>query len=104
MWNPYFHVAIACALGNVYAIPRGETSLMLLQVINGFVGVIVILYMLKLFLRPIMEASAPLLIPIAHSPEEPPHHEDEYTPISDEYPSWSGYGTESDRSQRTHAA
>lgn len=105
MWNPYFHVAIACALGNVYAIPRGETSLMLLQVVNGFVGVIVILYMLKLFLRPIMEASAPLLIPIAHSPEEPHHYEDEYTPTSDEYPSWSGYdGPESDRSERTHAA
>jgi hypothetical protein len=60
MWNPFFLAAIGSSLGNVYALARGETSLFLLQVINGFVGVIIVLYLLKLFFNPVMLASAPL--------------------------------------------
>lgn len=62
MWNPYFLAALGSSLGNVYALPRGETSLFLLQVINSFVGVIAVLYLLKLFLGPVMLASQPLVV------------------------------------------
>jgi hypothetical protein len=61
MWNPYFLAAIGSSLGNVYALARGETSLFLLQVINHFVGVILVLYLLKLVAKPIMAASQPLI-------------------------------------------
>jgi hypothetical protein len=37
-WNPYFISAIGSCLGQLVAIPRGETSLFFLLVIAGFIG------------------------------------------------------------------
>lgn len=60
-WNPYFVAAVGSNLGNVFGIPRGETSLFLLLVFCGFVGAAFVIYMAKLTCGPIMAAGAPLL-------------------------------------------
>lgn len=77
VWNPYFLAAVGCSLGNVYALARGETSLFLLQVINSFIGVAFVLYLLKFFLGPLIAVSPPLLVDDNRWAFEPPQ-EDAY--------------------------
>lgn len=82
-WNPYFLAAIGSSLGNVYALARGETSLFLLQVINSYVGVILVLYLLKLVAKPIMSASQPLVLDSNRWAFEDEPYEEEQAPEYD---------------------
>jgi len=60
-WNPYFVAAIGANLGNVFGLPRGETSLFLLNVVAGFVGTTGVLVAIRMVLGPFMATGRPLL-------------------------------------------
>ncbi|MGE3108624.1 MAG: hypothetical protein AB7G11_07730 [Phycisphaerales bacterium] len=60
-WNPYFVVAIGCNLGNVFGLARGETSLFLVLVVSSIVGVLAVMYVVKMIFGPVMLSGAPLL-------------------------------------------
>ncbi|MBC7835501.1 MAG: hypothetical protein H7Y88_10450 [Phycisphaerales bacterium] len=71
--NPYFMAAIGSGLGNVIALPRGETSLFMVFIISSFVCITIILYCTRFFLGPFMRATAPIsAFPpgIADNPED----------------------------------
>jgi hypothetical protein len=63
-WNPYFISAIGSCLGQLVAIPRGETSLFFLLVIAGFIGAAAVLYGTKLLSGAVMAAAPPVLTPL----------------------------------------
>ncbi len=65
-WNPYFLAAMGSSLGNIFALTRGETSLFLVLAFTSFVGVAVVMCLVKWTLGPIAGASAPLLVWAAH--------------------------------------
>jgi hypothetical protein len=60
-WNPYFLAVFGANLGNVVALPRGDTPLFMIQITGGIVSSCFILYLLKP-LAPVW-ASFPSLVP-----------------------------------------
>lgn len=91
VWNPYFMAAIGSSLGNVCALPRGETSLFLLQIMLSFFGVIAVLNPLRLVLGPILAASPLLLTDANRHAFEPPAEE---AHLADEYTAYDAYGSD----------
>ena len=82
-WNPYFLAVFGGNLGNVLALPRGDTPLFVIQIIGGIVSSGGILYLLK-SVSPVW-ASFPLLQPpgtsdaseaTPESPDAAPDHGD----------------------------
>lgn len=63
-WNPYFVSAIGSCLGQLVAVPRGETSLFFLLVMAGFIGTAAVLYFTKLLSGAVMAAAPPVLTPV----------------------------------------
>lgn len=45
--NPFFIAAIGCTLGNVFALPRGDTPLFLIQITGGVVSCMFMLWVLR---------------------------------------------------------
>jgi len=58
--NPYFLAAIGCSLGNILALPRGETSIFFLFAIVGFFATVMVLWLTRLVLGAFMQAGQPL--------------------------------------------
>lgn len=81
-WNPYFLAIIGSNLGNVFALARGETSLFLVLVVSGIIGVYGVIYAVRMVFRPIMASGAPLLTAgnrwILEAPAESDEPSDEY--------------------------
>jgi putative Mn2+ efflux pump MntP len=48
-WNPYFLSVAGSCLGNVVALPRGDTALFTLQIMAGIAASALVLYCLKVF-------------------------------------------------------
>jgi hypothetical protein len=88
VWNPFFMAAIGSSLGNVCALPRGETSLFLLQIMLSFVGVLFVIYPLRLVLGPFFAASTPLLT----DSNRPLFEQAPDTAQADEYADYGSYG------------
>lgn len=60
-WNPYFLAVFGGNLGNVIALPRGDTPLFMIQIVGGVVASGLFLYLLKT-ISPVW-ASFPMLLP-----------------------------------------
>ena len=58
--NPYFIAAIGASMGNVLALARGETSLFLVLIIYGMLGIWLVVFALQRTLRPLMLAGTPV--------------------------------------------
>lgn len=101
VWNPFFMAAIGSSLGNVCALPRGETSLFFLQIMLSFFGVFIVLYPLKFLLGPLLATSSPLLTDSNRPYFEPPA--DDAEDRADSYPSGS-YGAGGEHQNEQHGA
>lgn len=55
-WNPYFIAATGASLGNVFALPRGETSIFMALIVAAFIGTWLLLTFSKLVFGPILGA------------------------------------------------
>ncbi len=91
-WNPFFLALTGCYLGNVMAMPRGDTPLFLLQLTAGMVSSTIVLYGLRLVFKSVMLAGKPLTINAAlqHEYEYEYQYDDDnewYGPCEDEQPS-----------------
>jgi hypothetical protein len=71
VWNPYFLAVFGSGLGNVIALPRGDTPLFMIQIVAGITASGAILYLLKT-LSPVWSSFPVLLPPGTESLEEPP--------------------------------
>jgi len=58
--NPYWICAIGAALGNILALPRGETSIFFMLVSAGFLVISVVMYVVATFMKPYMMAGQPI--------------------------------------------
>jgi hypothetical protein len=58
--NPFFVAAIGANLGNVIALPRGDTPLFLIQIAGGVIASFVLLGVLKIVFGPVWAAFPPL--------------------------------------------
>ena len=75
--NPYFIAVMAAGGGNVLALPRGETSLFLLQISAAIASSIACLYLVRILTGGLMYAGAELSPPMLRKFDEE-HHYDEY--------------------------
>jgi len=76
-WNPYYLAVMGAGLGNVIALPRGDTPLFLLQIVASIVASFGVVYAVGIPFRALFAAGPPLPIPDAPPPgtEE---YDDEY--------------------------
>jgi MFS family permease len=74
-WNPFFLAAIGSNLGNVIALPRGDTPLFLLQIIASFIGCAVVLFVLKTAFAPLWAAFPTLVPPGSSDPADSADHQ-----------------------------
>ncbi len=94
--NPFFIATIGSTLGNVIALPRGDTPLFLLQIAGGIVASTLILWCLNLAYGRVWSAFAPLLPPhLRHQPladEGAPDHNPNETDAAYDGPSPENHG------------
>lgn len=70
-WNPFFLAVMGSSLGNVIALPRGDTPMFLLQISAGIAGSSLFLYMIKT-MAPIWGAFPTLVPPSTGTPAPEP--------------------------------
>jgi len=86
--NPFFLSVFGSGLGNVIALPRGDTPLFLIQITGGIVVSIALIYVVRTVIGPVVGAFPPVEIPTPgasappaaaehdHPDDEPGDHDD----------------------------
>lgn len=77
--SPFFLSAVGCMLGNTMGLPRGETSILFVYVIYGFIFTAGVFYALRVLLRPYLLLGKPLVLePVAADATDAPPEDDAY--------------------------
>lgn len=81
--NPFFVALIGGSMGNVMALPRGDTPLFMIQIMGGLVGAIAVLWAIRASFGPVMAAFPVILMPGSNDGPAHPHDDDDAPPDDD---------------------
>ncbi len=59
-WNPYALAALGCVLGNIFALPRGDTPLFFVNVVFSYFFLFLLLLAVRVMFGPVFAGFAPL--------------------------------------------